>query len=229
MEEIVIIGSSGFAKEVQFLLDEINNNPARVVRYDDLFKVLGFINNESNTWGTKINGLPILGDEDWIIDYNEKNKTKLSCAMGIGRPDIKRRIVNKLGDNVKWPNLIHPSVVLSRFVEMGVGNIITAGNILTTNIVLRNHIMLNLAGTVGHDTMINDYTVVSPGVNISGNVNIDEGAYLGTGCKILEKVNIGKWTTIGGAALVNKNVEDNETVVGVPAKAIKLKKAGWHK
>ena len=36
------------------------------------------------------------------------------------------------------------------------------------------------------------------GVNIAGNVTIEEGAYIGVGSSIREKINIGAWSIVGG-------------------------------
>jgi len=231
IEPIVIIGSGGFAREVLMLIRQLNkyniennNTP--------LYKIIGFIDNDKNKWNTLINNLPVLGDEEWLLNYNKREKKILNAALGVGQPFLKRKIVSNLGENVKWPNLIHPSAIISIDEQdgnkMGVGNIITANNILTCNINIGNYIMLNLACTIGHETVIDDYVVISPGANISGNVHLHEGVYVGTGAKILEKITVGKWSTIGGAALVNKDIDDNSVAVGVPAKVIKQLSNGWH-
>lgn len=221
-KDIVIIGSNGFAKEVLFLIEDINKvNSADFQK--PVYNVLGFINNEPNTWGTLLNGYPILGDDEWILNH----PSRLSVVVGIGRPYIKRKIVQRLADRVDYPTLIHPSVIRSQHINFGKGVIITAGNVLTTNIKIKDHVMINLSCTIGHDTQIESYVVISPGTNVSGNVHVGEGSYIGTGATILEKIRIGNWATIGGAALINKDVNNNVTVVGVPAKEIKVKEDGW--
>ena len=82
---------------------------------------------------------------------------------------------------------------------------------------------LNLACTVGHDTVIGDYSSFMPTCNISGEVNIGEGVYCGTGAKIINQKNVGKLSTIGAGAVVIKDVPDYAVVAGVPAKIIKYK------
>jgi sugar O-acyltransferase (sialic acid O-acetyltransferase NeuD family) len=144
---------------------------------------------------------------------------------------FKKRLVDKLaplGSRVKFPNLIHPNVIMGSHINLGVGNIITAGNILTCNIEIASHVMVNLACTVGHDSICENFVVVSPKSAISGNTPLKEGCYLGTGCTVIEKKTIGSWSVVGGAALVNKDVPDNATVVGVPGVVIKTRERGWH-
>jgi len=120
--------------------------------------------------------------------------------------------------------LIHPSVLIGdkRFVEIGEGCVICAACIITTNTVIKNFVTLNLQCTVGHDTTINDYAAFMPTFNISGEVDIAEGVYCGTGVKIINQISIGEYAIIGAGAVVAKSIPANCTAVGVPAKPIKF-------
>ena len=60
-----------------------------------------------------------------------------------------------------------------------------------------------------------------PSVNISGEVIVNEGVYVGTGAKIINQLQIGKHSIIGAGAVVSKSIEQNCLAVGVPAKVIK--------
>ncbi|KZE38880.1 serine acetyltransferase [Bhargavaea cecembensis] len=58
-------------------------------------------------------------------------------------------------------------------------------------------------------------------VNIAGSARIGDNVYIGPGVKIFGDVIIGDNVTIGANSVVNKDVPDNVTVAGVPAKIIK--------
>ena len=62
-------------------------------------------------------------------------------------------------------------------VEIGGGTIITAHTSITTNISIGRHVHVNLNCTIGHDTVIEDYVTLSPGVHLSGNVTITMSVY----------------------------------------------------
>ena len=70
-------------------------------------------------------------------------------------------------------------------------------------------------------------TDIAPGANISGNVLLREGAYIGTNAAILQgsskdsKMIIGVFANVGAGAVVTKPVNDYETAVGIPAKSIR--------
>ena len=104
---------------------------------------------------------------------------------------------------------------------LGFGNIICKGNILTTNIEIGNFNHINLNCTVGHDVQFNDYITVYPGVNISGNVIINDCVEVGTGTKIIKGKKIVKETVIGAGSVVVKDIIENGTYIGIPAKQMK--------
>lgn len=213
MEKIAIIGSGGFGREVQWLLEEINKN-------ESLYHLIGFYDDGVGK-GVSVNGMEVLGGLEDLLQETEE----INVVCAIGNPSTKRQIFDRLQHkaNLKFPNLIHPSVNFSGYGnKIGIGNIVCQGNIITTNITLRDFVILNLQCTVGHDTIINSFCSIMPGVNVSGEVILNEGVYIGTGAKIINQVEIGGNTIIGAGAVVFKSLPANCTAVGVPAKPIKF-------
>ncbi len=87
---------------------------------------------------------------------------------------------------------------------------------------------MNLAVTIGHDSSLGDFVTLSPGTNVSGNVQLDEGVETGTNVGIIPGIEIGAWSIVGAGAVVTRNLPANVTAVGAPAKVIKERDAGWH-
>lgn len=219
-ESVVILGAGGFAREVLDVFDAIN------AEQPDSFDVLGFISEVEEDWLKKFNGKPVLGGFEWFEGVPTGTSVRVIC--GIGSPAVRHRMIdrcNKIG--LGYVNAIHPRAVMSRWVEIGVGVVITAGVILTNKIEIGDHVHLNLHATVGHDATLGDFCTVAPGVNISGNVHVGEGCDLGTGSSIIQRIDIGAWSVIGAGAVVSKDISANTTSVGVPAKVIKKRKDGW--
>src|SRR5690606_14461477 len=148
----------------------------------------------------------------------------ISYAIVVGEPSTRKKIVEKLeGPGVRFPNLIHPGVLLgSDAFSLGKGNIICAGCIISVNIDTLDFVILNLSCTFGHDTVINSYSSFMPSVNISGEVVIEEGVYVGTGAKIINQLEIGEYSIVGAGAVVAKSLPAYCTAVGIPAKPIKF-------
>jgi len=212
MKKIAVFGAGGFGREVKMLIDQVNHEKA-------IYEFIGYF-DDGEEKNKVINGFPVLGG---VNDLNYIN-FPLQVVFAIGNPATKKIIIEKIhNSNLQFPRLIHPSVLIGEDdVHVGEGSIICAGTIITVNINIGKHVILNLSCTVGHDTIIGDFSSFMPTVNISGEVNIKECVYAGTGAKIINQLEIGENTIIGSGAVVSKGLPANCTAVGVPAKPIKF-------
>jgi sugar O-acyltransferase (sialic acid O-acetyltransferase NeuD family) len=212
MKKLYIIGSGGFGREVLWLVERINN-------LDKIWDIQGFIDDDKSLWGTIKNDYKVLGDCDYLRDLDED----VYVVISIGSPKIKEKIVNKLSkfSNVHFVTLIDPSVLYSDQIKIGEGSIICAGTIITVNIEIGKHVIINLDCTIGHDAIIEDYATILPSVNLSGNTVTKKYTTLGTGTKVIQGVTIGKNVIVGAGTVVIRDIEDDVTVVGNPAKIVK--------
>lgn len=217
MKDIVIIGAGGFGREVQWLIERINN-----ARPDGAGKgpwnILGYI-DDGVAAGTDINGYRVLGGVDLMASQTDP----LSVVCAIGASATRKKVIGKIKSNshLHFPNLIDPSVLASGFIKWGAGNIVCAGSILTVNIQITDFCIINLDCTLGHDAVLNSFVTVYPSVNISGCVSVGECTELGTGSKIIQGKCIGSETIIGAGAVVVKDIPDKCTAVGNPCRPIK--------
>lgn len=211
-KDLVIIGAGGFAREVQWLVEEINQEALQ-------WNLIGFIDDDKAKKGHIINELPILGGFEWFED----NPGNVNVVFAVGNPMGRKKLADKFLKHFKadFPNLVHPTVRLSRYVEMGTGNILCASSLLTTNIKLGNFNILNLNCTIGHDVEIENFCTLSPAVNVSGNVTLCNGCELGTNSCVIQGITIGEWSVMGAGAVVIRDIDPRCTAVGVPAKVIK--------
>lgn len=211
MKDIAIFGVGGFGREVLALIKDIN-------KVEPIWNIIGFF-DDGYEKGIMVNGYPNLGKTEDLNNWG----TPLSLAVSIGSPVIKKGILDNISNPlIDYPTLIHPSAWIGdkEFVEIGNGCIICAGVMITTNVKINDFVILNLQCTVGHDTVINNLAAFMPSVNISGEVNIGEGVYVGTGAKIINQLEIGDYTIVGAGAVVAKSLPAHCTAVGVPAKPI---------
>ena len=64
-----------------------------------------------------VEGYPIMGPVEWLFERTEK--PYVLCA--IGDPRIRKRIAAECGGAEFGSTIVHPSVVMSRFVWVGEG------------------------------------------------------------------------------------------------------------
>jgi len=208
MKDLIIIGASGFGREVAWLVERIN-------AVDPTWNLLGFLDDNKVIQSTSINGYTVLGGID---DINKYDDAHFVCAIGsaLTRKKIVDRIY-EINNAIKFATLIDPSVICSSLVEIGEGSIICAGSILTVNIDIGKHVIINLDCTVGHDAQLKTYTTLYPSVNVSGNVNVGECCEIGTGVQIKQGKTIERNCLIGAGAVVVDNIIEEGIYVGVPA------------
>lgn len=212
MKKIAIFGAGGFGREVKWLIDDIN-------RKEPTWEFIGYFDDDFSHV-KNIESRFFLGGMAALNAWEEG----LSIVFAIGNPLVKRKIIQKINHpHLHFPALVHPWTAIGHTnISIGEGSIICAGTIITTDVTIGKHVILNLSCTVGHDTVIGDFSSFMPTVNISGEVMIGECVYGGTGAKIINLVEIGEETIIGAGAVVAKSLPAKCTAVGIPAKPVKF-------
>jgi sugar O-acyltransferase (sialic acid O-acetyltransferase NeuD family) len=214
VKRIAIIGAGGYAREVAWLLEDISAATAQEAsRYD----MVGFLVSDASRKGPYDS--PVLGDFSWL----ESNHVD-ALVIGIGYPAVRLKLAKELKErfpHIAWPALVHPSVMWQRrTTQVGEGVVICAGSIATVNVRFDPFCIINVSCTIGHEAVIGSGCVLNPTVNISGGVELGPGVLVGVGAQILQYVKVGEGARIGAGAVVNKNVNADTTVVGIPAKEL---------
>ena len=130
MKKILIFGAGGFGREVQWLIERINEkNPT--------WQIEGYL-DDGVEQGTEINGYKVLGGMEKLKEYD--SSMAVVCAVGSAR--VREQIISQIKqiNTFEFPNLIDPDVKMSSRVSMGEGNIVCAGNILTVNITMEDFV-----------------------------------------------------------------------------------------
>ncbi|MDF1678429.1 MAG: hypothetical protein P1U32_07035 [Legionellaceae bacterium] len=112
--------------------------------------------------------------------------------------------------------------LISRYVtfnyNVSVGNNVKIMDLshITGNTVIEDNVFISaLVGTANDNKITEGY-----GDHVLGQF-IKEDAIIGLGAKILPDVEIGYRTVVGAAALVTRNIAEDQLVKGIPAKEIK--------
>ena len=211
MTDIIIIGAGGLGKDVQWLLERMNE-------VEETWNILGYVDDGIEA-GSLVDDLPILGTVDHLLEYEKE--VAVVCAVASAK--TRRKIIHRLkrNDKLVFPNVIDPSAVLSKRIKMGKGNIILAGNIVSVDIQIGDFCIFNADCTIGHDVVMESYVTVYPSANISGCVEICHETEIGTGCHVIQGIKIGSNTIVGAGAVVIKELPSGCTAVGNPAKPVK--------
>lgn len=184
-------------------------------------------------WGKLVEIVHVVDHQRYLIDSVNGNSVQLldeikfqndaRFIVALGDSAARKTAVEAcVGKGLTPTTIVFPRVEASGLIELGAGTIICAGSILTTNIRIGQHVHINIGSTISHDACIGDFSTISPGVHISGHVQIGNGVFIGTGANIIngssdQPLVIGDGTVVAAGACVTKSVEAGALVAGVPA------------
>ena len=210
MKKLIIVGASGFGRELLMTIKEIN-------RVDEEWDVLGFIDDNLNA----LDGIDcthgILGTiNEWDCEGDAL------FAMGIADPQTKRLVATKLKERgAKFANILHPTARIADETKIGEGLVLFSYADISVNCRIGDFVFVNSFAQVGHDSIIGDYCTLFPTCSVAGGGALGEGVLIGTGASTYPNISIGNGATVGMNSAVIRNVKDGATVMGVPAKRIR--------
>jgi len=207
--DIIILGAGGHGRVVLDILFQAQ-----------LHKPIGFLDNNKALHGRRVDGLPVLGGIDQLVEL--KSRGICGAVIAIGDNGV-RRAMGDLLDRHEFEiiSAIHPSAQLARNTTLGKGVVIAAGALVCAHCQIGDYAILNTGCIVDHESMIGTAAHVCPGVRLAGHVTVESGAFIGIGATVVQSVRVGLEAIVGAGAVVLQDVEPMTTVVGVPAKSIK--------
>lgn len=201
-KKLVIVGASGHGKVVADIADKMNIYE-EICYLDD--RLIGKIVGKK---------MVIAG-----VDYAIEHKDEVDAFIAIGNASIRQKIFLRYRENgVSMPTLIHPNAVIAEDVEIGAGTVVMAGAVINSGSKIGQGVIVNTCASVDHDNVIGDFVHISVGAHLAGTVSIGNCTWVGIGAVISNNVNIIENVIIGAGAAVVREITEEGTYVGVPAR-----------
>jgi sugar O-acyltransferase (sialic acid O-acetyltransferase NeuD family) len=170
--------------------------------------------------------LTYLGKEAEVINKLKK----FDYFACVGHNGIREKIHTQLSQVLGNPiNAIHPSAVISGSVKMGDGIMIAANATINPMAEIGRGVICNTSTSIDHECIIGDFSHIAPGAVLCGNVQVGRNTFIGANSVIRQGIIIGNNVTIGAGTVVVKDIPDNATVIGNPARQLVKKPARYVK
>lgn len=185
------------------------------VCYNNNYIIKGIIDYNRNPHYPEIK---LLGDDknaDELIRKTNGSYLIISPDLPKVRKDLSM-LYDKLG--YSFTSLISNKANISVSANIGQGTVIMNGVNVSANTVIGKFVRLNVMCNIMHDSVLGDYVTIAPNAVILGNVLVGNESYVGANSTILPNIKIGKNVVVGAGSVVTKDIPDNVTVIGVPAK-----------
>ena len=75
--------------------------------------------------------------------------------------------------------------------------------------------IINTGAIVEHESYIGEFSHISIGSILCGNVKVEENVFIGANSTIIQGINVGENTIIGAGSIVLKNIIPNSKLYGI--------------
>ena len=202
-KKVVIIGAGGHAKVIADIIEKSGD------------EIVGFLDDNKELGTTVINNYKIIGD---LNNRFTMAVTKKDVEFIIAIGDNKKREEISHSPNLKFYTAIHPSAQIGLDVEIKEGTVVMANVCINSSAKIGKHCIINTGAIIEHDNIIQDFVHISPNVSLGGTVKVGENTHVGIGTTVKNNIEICNNCTIGAGAVVVKNIMEEGTYVGVPAR-----------
>lgn len=205
MRRLVIIGASGHRRVAA---DVARRRGYReIVFLDD--------NRELRNCGK----YPVIGTAADFRRLVDEMRIPSEFFVAVGNAGIREALQKKLEYAGGTPvTLVHPDAVIGDEVRIGAGSVMMAGAVINPGTVIGGGCIINTSSSVDHDCMLGDYVHIAVGAHVAGSVRIGDRVWIGAGATVSNGVCICSGCTIGAGAVVIKDIGEQGTYVGVPAR-----------
>lgn len=212
-EEIILYGGTGQAKVVRPIIESYGSRVVAV--FDDTEGLAPTFQDVELYAGAK-------AIESWL-EQNSQRLPQIGFSITIGNPHGAVRcslqdLLVSLG--LQAVTLIHPSAIVAEDAEISAGCQIMAGAVVAPQVKMARQCIINTRASVDHETVLEEGVEVAPGATLCGLILAREYAWICAGATVLPRIIIGKNAIVGAGAMVNQDVPDDTTVVGIPARPV---------
>lgn len=207
--DVLIVGAGGHGRVVLEVLQAARQH-----------RVLGFLDADEQMAGQTVLGVPVLGHPQHLLRLRGKARGAI-VAVGDNRARVSyAQHLSSAG--LELVSAVHPSAVVSPSATLGRNVVVCAGAVIGTEARLADSVVVNTAAVVDHECEVGEGAHVAPMAALAGRVRVGAGAFIGLGARVIQCLTVGAHAVVGAGAVVIRDVPAESTVVGVPARPIRL-------
>ena len=209
MRNLYIIGARGCGREVYDFFMKIHHTLPDV-------KCIGFLDDKLDALDGFEGYPPIIEPVETFVP---RENDVFVCALG-DPLQVKHytSIIESKGGN--FLSLISPNASIGRNTQIGDGSIILGWTAISCDIKLGRHTYMGVFSNLGHDVKVGNCCHIGAYTFLGGGVSLGDCVTCHPRVNVLPRKKIGNNSIIGTASVVIRNVKDNVTVFGIPAKQI---------
>lgn len=196
MKRLALIGSKEFAQQIRHFAE-----------YAGGFDTVGYFDDFENK-GTVIEGLPILGHYDDILEeYNKGTFDEIFLASGYNNFQFREYAFTQLKGKVPFATIIDPSAEICRDVKLGEGVYVGRNTIIDDCAVVDDNVFIHRNCLIGHDSHVHSHSYISGLDHMAGFCEIGARTFIGLSVCIADHIKIADDVWVGIGCIVAKNIK----------------------
>lgn len=209
IRDVIVVGAGGHGLVVTDILLAARDagDPVRVV---------AVVDDDPARTGSEILGVPVIGTRRALAG-NAHDAVVVAIGDNARRRAISEELL-RAGERLAIAR--HPTAWRAHGTEVGDGAMLCAGSYMLPNSRIGRGTILNTRASVDHETVVGDFAHVSAAAFVGANVTIGDETFVAAGATVISGITIGARSTIGAGAVVVRNLPDDVTAWGVPARVI---------
>ena len=152
--------------------------------------------------------------------YSQNKFDGLLVAIGYSHRKARQTVFERLSKDYPIHTFCHSSVTLGPGAKIGRGCALFPNVFIDQDAILGENVLVHLGSMVTHYCQVGAHTFMSAKAILGGKVTTGERVYIGVGVTVMDNISIADDAFVGAGAVVVKNITDDGTYVGVPARLL---------
>ncbi len=204
IEEIYLFGIGPLAETVYYIAEEIKT-----------IEIKGFVIDDEYYDNELFLNKPVLK-----LSHVDKNIKMISCIGYKNMRNRKKIYIRLKSIGIKFTNIIHPSVIMSKDISLGENNIILPQVCIEPKVIIGNNNVIWSQTLIGHNSIIENHNYLSAKVLFSGNTKMNELCFIGNGVSMIDNLLIMNESYVVAGSMLYRNTKPFSKYFGNPAKKI---------
>jgi len=209
--KLIIFGAGDLGREIMYAALVGKSDTA-----NGFWKPIAFIvDNDESAIGKIVENIKVISLEQASEVKDDNTYFILGVGDSIARKKLNENLLNHIPE-ARFATIIHPSVVIMPNTTIESGVFIAPNTTIAIGCYIKQHVVVNQNVSVGHDCVIEDFSVISPGCILSGRTRIGKATFMGSGAITYPRVEIGDNCVVSACTVVARNLKSGNKQILKP-------------
>lgn len=210
MSEIVIFGTSDFARVARKIADESGG-----------LKTKAFVVDSDYLIHSELDNLPVVESKAAKLQF-PPDSFSMFVATGYKSMGNRGKLFERWqSEGYRLINIFANGAIVSSDVAFGNNNIVFPGAVIEPGAQLGDNNIVWSNSTICHNTLMGSHNFVAANTTIGGNVRLGDSCFIGFSSTLLQGLKVGNQVLIAAQTLLTRDAEDYWEYRGSPAKRLR--------